>query len=93
MPSLKAAHIREQGQNMIIFPLDHTFGHKSDRDRSLALNELEQRARASGLAGRAVAFWESANRTHFIGPRPWHPFLGGLSMRDVMASVNMEINW
>jgi hypothetical protein len=93
MPALKAAHIREQGHNMIIFPLDQSFGRKSDRDRSTALAELERRAHEAGLAGRAVAFWEGTNRTHFMGPRPWHPFLKGLSMNDVLASVNKQIRW
>jgi hypothetical protein len=93
MPSLKAAHINEQGQNMIIFPLDRTFGHKSDREQSRALVELEQRARSAGLAGHAVAFWEGSGGTHFRGPSRWHPFLKGLSMGDVMASVNKQISW
>jgi hypothetical protein len=93
MPSLKAAHIREQGQDMIIFPLDRAFGQKSDRDQLLALGELERRANSAGLAGRAVAFWEGNNGTHFRGPSRWHPFLRGLSMRSVLASVNKKISW
>ena len=93
MPSLKAAHIREQGQDMIIFPLDRGFGQKSDRDQSLALGELESRAHSAGLAGRAVAFWQGGNGTHFRGPSRWHPFLKGLSMCDVMANVNKQISW
>ncbi len=93
MPTLKAAHIREQGQNMIIFPLDSTFGSRSSSDQSNALVELEQRAHAAGLAGGAVAVWETGGRTHFLGPRPWHAFLQGISMRWVWANVNKEISW
>jgi hypothetical protein len=93
MPSLKAAHIREQGQNMIIFPLDSAFGSKSSDDQAETLAELENRANAAGLAGHAVAVWESGSRMHFMGPRPWYGFLKGLTMHWVWANVNKEISW
>ncbi len=93
MPRLKAAHIREQGQNMIIFPLDSSFGSKIGSDQSKALAELEIRAHAAGLAGEAVAVWESGNRMYFLGPRPWHAFLQSIDMRWVLANVNKEISW
>jgi hypothetical protein len=93
MPSLKAAHIREQGQDMIIFPLDHVFGLKASSEQSEALAELEFRAHAAGLAGQAVAVWESGSRMHFLGPRPWHTFLQSINMRWVWANVNKEISW
>lgn len=93
MPSFKAAHIHEQGQNMIIFPLNGSFGSKSSSDQSEALVELEYRANNAGLAGQAVAVWESGNRMYFIGPRPWQGFLQNISMRWVWANVNKEISW
>lgn len=93
MPRLKAAHVREQGQNMIIFPLDSSFGSKSSSDQSDALAELEIRANAAGLAGHAVAVWESGNRMHFLGPSRWQGFLQSITMRWVMANVNKEISW
>lgn len=93
MPRLKAAHIREQGQDMIIFPLDGSFGSKSSSDQSDALAELEYRANDAGLAGRAVAVWESSSRMYFMGPRPWHGFLQSISMQWVWMNVNKEISW
>lgn len=93
MPRLKAAHIREQGQNMIIFPLESAFGSQSQRDQNAALAELQHRANGAGLAGQAVAVWESSGRMHFLGPRPWEGFLRGLNMQQVLASVNKEISW
>ena len=93
MPHLKVAHINEQGQNMIIFPLDSEFGAKTDADRADLLEELEQRAHAAGLAGRAVAVWERGNSTHFIGPRPWHNFLQSISLRWVLSNVNKQLSW
>lgn len=93
MPSYDVAHIREQGQNMLLFPLSSSFGSRSDHEQNATLSELQMRARAAGLAGGAVAFWESGGRTNFRGPRPWHPFLRGLSMHAVMRSVNKKISW
>lgn len=93
MPRLKAAHVSEQGQNMIIFPLDSSFGSKTDQARSELLKELERRAHAAGLAGRAVAIWERGNQTHYLGPRPWQAFLQSISMQWVLANVNKELSW
>ena len=93
MPRLKIAHVLEQGQNMIIFPLDSSFGSKSGSDQSKILAELEIRAHGAGLAGQSVAVWESGNRMHFLGPRPWHTFLQSISMQWVWVNVNKEIPW
>lgn len=93
MPQLKLAHIREQGQDMIIFPLDRSFGNKSDYEQSAALEELEMRANSAGLAGRAVAFWQQGGRTMFRGPNPWHGFLKSVSMSWVQANLNRQISW
>lgn len=93
MPSIKLAHIREQGQNMLLFPLSSDFHHKTDGEQRQALLELERRAHGAGLAGRAVVFWEYGRRTRFLGPAPWRAFLQGLSIRQVQASLNREISW
>lgn len=93
MPSLKAAHIREQGQNMIIFPLSSAFGSQSSSAQSAALAELERRANAAGLAGHAVAVWESGNRMYFLGPSRWQGFLRSINMHWVQKNVNKEISW
>lgn len=93
MPSLDVAHVREQGQNMLLFPLDSSFGHKSMADQQRTLSTLTRRANAAGLAGTAVAFWQSGGRTHFMGPRQWRAFLECLSMWQVQANVNRTISW
>jgi hypothetical protein len=93
MPSFKVAHIREQGQNMLLFPLDSSFGNKTSSDQNAILNELEDRAHAAGLAGSAAIFWQHGGHGHFMGPRPWHPFLRGLSYNAVVRSLNKTISW
>lgn len=93
MPSFDVAYVREQGQNMLLFPLNRSFAHKSSAEQHSILQELEERAHGAGLAGRAVAVWESGGRTYTIGPKLWAGFLRSLSMRAVLASVNRKISW
>jgi hypothetical protein len=94
MPGLKLAHIREQGQDMIIFPLDHRFGQLSQQEQQEELQGLENRAHAAGLAGHAIAIWDAGGgRARFIGPRQWHAFLQGKSLRWVLANLNKQISW
>ena len=52
MPSFKIAHLREQGQDMIIVPLNSNFGYKNSSDQQNIVDEIELHARGSGL-GRA----------------------------------------
>ena len=93
MPHFKIAHLREQGQNMIIVPLESSFEHKSDGDQRATIAELQVRARAAGLAGTVVPVWQSGGRMYSIAPRPWRSFFQSLSMQSVMLNVNKELYW
>ncbi|WP_082482793.1 hypothetical protein [Methylobacterium sp. Leaf123] len=94
MPSFDVAHLHKQGQDMIIFPLDRSFGYKSDREQSEILAELEERANNAGLRGTAVAVWDGGGgRSAFRAPRPWHPFFSTFGLRDVLRNVNKQISW
>ena len=93
MPSFDVAHIREQGQSMLLFPLNSSFGQKSRSDQYNVLAELEIRANAAGLGGHAAAFWQIGGRTHHVGPRRWSAFLQSVSMRLVLSNVNHKISW
>ncbi|MDK4715881.1 hypothetical protein [Rhizobium sp. CNPSo 4039] len=93
MPTLKIAHIREQGQDMIIVPLDTSFEHKSQDDQNDAVDEIQVAAQSAGLRGTVVVVWTSGGRMRFIGPQPWHPFLRSLSMNSIRASLNRTLSW
>jgi hypothetical protein len=94
MPSYKVAHIREQGQDMIIFPLETTFGQKSNSEQNRELGVLGTRANRAGLRGTAVAVWDNGGgRMGFLGPSQWHPYLRSISLQFVMANLNQEISW
>jgi hypothetical protein len=93
MPSFKVAHIHEQGQDMLLFPLDAAFGLKGPVIQDKALAELQARAHGAGLSGHAVAVWEEGNRTRSVGPKAWEAFLASLSMQFVLKRVNKTISW
>lgn len=93
MPKFIAAHLREQGQDMLLFPLESSFHHKTADQQAAVVEELEARANATGLAGSAAVFWEFGGRGYFRGPRQWQSFLGSINLRWVMAQVNREISW
>lgn len=93
MPNFRIAHLREQGQDMIIVPLEWTFGNKSSADQRAIIADLQAHARGARLAGTIVPVWESGGRMSFVAPRPWHPFFQGLSMWRVMQSINKELSW
>lgn len=93
MPSFQVAHIREQGQNMLLFPLNSSFGSKMSDEQHSIIAQLEIRAHRAGLAGKAVAVWESGGQTYTIGPKPWAGFLRSISMHFVLRNVNKEISW
>ena len=47
------AHLREQGQDMIIFPMDSSIDYKSDRSKQEIMYALQLCASSARLAGTA----------------------------------------
>ncbi len=93
MPRFKVAHLHEQGQDMVIIPLESSFGSKSDAEQREIIGELQDRSSAANLKGTVVPVWESGGRMSFIAPQPWHPFFRGLSMQTVFVNINKELSW
>jgi hypothetical protein len=91
MAKFKIAHIKEQGQQMVLVPLDSSFGHKSDADQQATIAALQACVRGAKLAGTVVVAWRSGNTFKFIAPRPWHPFFKSISYMQIIASCNKEL--
>ena len=92
MASFKVAHVREQGVDLILVPLDRSFDYKSTQEKSEVIDGLQTCATSAGLAGTVVPVWESSGgRMAFIAPRPWHPFLSSISMRFVATNINRRL--
>jgi len=94
MPRFNVAHLREQGVDLIIIPLERSFGFKSEQDQHQAIAELQERSANAGLRGVVVPVWDNGGgRMGFIAPQNWHPFFRSINLRFVTANLNREIFW
>jgi hypothetical protein len=91
MALYKIAHIREQGVNMIIIPLDPSFGNKSKKQQNEIIDALQDCASSAGLAGTVVPVWQTGSNHGFIAPPKWHPFFKTLSWEAILAGINKEL--
>jgi len=91
MTRYKIAHVQEHGVNMIIIPLDSTFGNKSRRKQDEILDELQICANNAGLAGTVVPVWQMGANHGFIAPPKWHPFFKTFSWEAILANINNEL--
>ena len=99
MPRFKIAHLREVDSNgqevqLIVVPLDKSFGHKTPQAQQEAVNELQLRAGAANLRGTVCPVWEDGGgRMKFIAPQPWFPYLRSLDLLLVQGLLNRELFW
>jgi hypothetical protein len=94
MPTFQVAHIRERGVDLIIIPLDSSFGHKTPQEQYQITYELQARSEAAGLAGTVVPVWDAGGgRMAFIAPANWHPYFRSLSLQTVFANLNRTLYW
>jgi hypothetical protein len=94
MPRFKVAHIREQGTDLIIVPVESAFGARASSTQQQTIDELQSRAAAAGLAGTVVPVWDAGRgRMGFIAPSAWHPFFRSVNLRFVLQNINRELYW
>lgn len=94
MPKYRVAHVKKQGHDLIIFPLDPKFGQLSGTDQDRELRVLGAQANQAGLKGAPVAVWDAGyGRSGFRGPALYYNILSEINLQFVMANVNREISW
>lgn len=92
MARFEVAHLREQGQDIIIVVVDHSFGFKSNAEQNDILDSIQVCATAAGLRGTVVPVWDGGGgRMAFLAPQPWVPFFQGMTLADVAANINREL--
>lgn len=92
MAQFKIAHIREQGVDIIVVPLDSSFGYKSRSDQDGFIEALQVCARSAGLAGGVVPVWLEGSTRRWICPPNWTPFFQTFEWNDILASLNKELS-
>jgi hypothetical protein len=94
MPRYKAVHVKEQGVDLIIVPLDSSFGSKGTQVQQEIAKNLQLHAEEAKLAGTVVPVWlDSSGRMGFLAPQRWHPFFASLNYNQVLTNLNVEIFW
>ena len=87
------AHVRQQGVDMIIIPLNQEFGYKSQADQSRAAYALQLCASSARLAGDVALVWPtSSGGTGSLGPRNWSGFLRSIDMLWVAKNINKQLH-
>ena len=92
MPKFEVAHIREQGADLVIIPLDDSFGHESPQEQRRITNSLQMCASGAGLAGLVVPVWDAGGgRMGFLAPPGYHPFFLSIDLGFVAGNINREL--
>lgn len=89
MVSFEIAHINEQGQNIIILPLNRQFDSVPQSEKLKFLSYIQAAARSAGLAGTVVPVWDTGHgRSAFIAPPQWHNYFSSLPLYSIMQMRN-----
>jgi len=92
MPVFQVAHIRRDGQDIIIVPVDRTFGKRSPSEQARIQEAFQRSAAAAEMTGVVVPVWEDgAGRMAFRAPPPWHEFLKSIDMVYVATALNRTL--
>ena len=92
MQEFKVAHLREQGQDMIIVFVHGKVGTWTDEKREQLSAQLQICADSTGLAGSVVLIWQTPlGRSEFLAPKPWHPFLKSVSYQMLAGNINKKL--
>ena len=92
MPQYDIAHIREQGQDIIIIRLSSNYRYKTDSKLNTIRDDLRACAQAAGLAGTVVTVWDDGGgRMGFLAPGCWRPFFSSMTLSDIYANINMTL--
>ena len=92
MSQFEVAHLRGQGRDLIIIPVDSALARKSGTGQNKISAQLQSRASAAGLAGTVVPVWDSGGgQMAFLAPLDWHAPFRGLTLRFVAANISRRL--
>ena len=93
MPTFQVAHLRREGQDVIIVPVDRSFGKRSPAEQARIQEAFQRSAAAAQIAGVVVPVWEDASgRMAFRAPPTWHDFFKSIDMVYVATALNRSLS-
>ena len=87
MQQFEVAHIREQGQDLIIVFVSDRVRHMTDQDRANLSMALTLCSRSAGLAGAVVLVWPGG----FYADRRFHAFFESAPYELLASSINKKL--
>ena len=93
MPTFQVAHLRHEAQDLIIVPVDRTFGARSPSEQSRIQEAFQRSAVAADIPGVVVPVWEDpSGRMAFRAPPPLHDFFKSIDMVYVATALNRSLS-
>ena len=93
MPTFQVAHLQRDGQDLIIVPVDRTFGSRSSSEQARIQEAFQRSAAASSIPGLVVPVWEDATgKMAFRAPPPLHDFFRSIDMVYVATALNKSLS-
>jgi hypothetical protein len=93
MPTFQVAHLRRDGQDVIIVPVDRSFGKRTPAEQARIQEAFQRSAAAADMTGVVVPVWEdSSGRMAFRAPPPWHDFFKSIDMVYVATALNNALS-
>lgn len=92
MAEYDVAHIKQQGQDLIIVPMDSAYGSKPNAEQNTIRDALAICAQSAGLAGGVVTVWDArGGRMGFLAPPEWQLFFGSIGLPFLRANINRRL--
>lgn len=93
MPIFQVAHLRHGDQDVIIVPVDRTFGKRSPAEQARIQEAFQRSAHAANIPGAVVLVWdEKAGKMAFRAPPAWSDFLKSIDMVYVATALNRSLS-
>jgi len=91
MPSYDIAHIREQGQDIIIVFMSPAFSSLGNTAQNEQQTLLQACAADANLAGTVVPVWKAGSTFGFLAPSPWQSYFRNSTWDDLCLTVNKKL--
>lgn len=92
MAEFDIAHINEQGEDIILIPVNNNFGYKSPIEQEQTIASLQNFASLAGLRGKVIPVWvDAVNRMHFVAPEYYHAFMFSINYKYVLRNLNKKL--
>lgn len=93
MPVFQVAHLQHAGQDVIIVPVDRSFGKRSPTEQTRIQEAFQRSAHSANMPGVIVPVWEDpSGKMAFRAPPTLHDFLKSIDMVYVATALNRSLS-